>query len=536
MQGERDPSHERKVFRLLAEAALRPSCTRDVCHQVLDGMVTSMEFDFGTLRFYDENTEVLNLQAVVGLEMDSVSKTVRLDDKDHLGARVSRTKIPIFASDVSKMPELDARRDILDSLEVRSLIFWPIVGSLGDLLGVLNIASRSPKNLSDQDRGYFETVARMFAAVLERHRAIEALQSSEESYRLLAEASKDVIWTVDMNLQFTYLSPSITHLVGYTPEEALATPMTELMTPKSLKHIQDAMTEAIELESRFGKDGYDSPPLEVQMLKKDGSTVWVEISRTFLRDENDRPIGVLGVARDVTRRKFVEMELKREKGRAEFYNDLLAHDLANIQQGIMASLELLFEEAMPKHLERFVSSALSLTKRGVKLTSNVKKLAMLSREEAQLHKLNFGAQVSAAADMVLESFPEKRVDIRFHSASDNLYVMADEFLVDVFYNLLHNSVRLDNGSPVVVEIRASNPDERGLITIEVEDRGPGIRDALKESVFARIGEEERRGRGLGLTLVKQIIERYKGMIAIEDRVKDDYTQGTRFVISLPSAP
>jgi PAS domain S-box-containing protein len=535
MQGERIPSSERKLFRLLAEAALLPHCTPEACHEVLEGMIESMEFDFGTLRLYEEDSGSLELLAVVGLDSETVTKQVPLDDEQHLGARVSRSKTPIFASDVSQTPEFDYRRDVIDSFDIESLIFWPILGAAGDLLGVLNIASRTLKVLSDEDRSFFETVAQMFAAVVERHRAVEALREGEERYRLLAETSKDVIWTVDMNLQFTYLSPSMIDLVGYTPEEAISMPMTNMMTPRSLQHIQEALTEAVELERKHGKDGYDSPPLEVQMLKKDGSTIWVEISRTFLRDENGMPSGVLGVARDVTRRKIAEIELKREKGRAEFYNDLLAHDLANIQQGILASLELILEEAMPKYLERFVSSALSLTKRGVKLTSNVKKLAMLSGEVSELRKLDLRAQITTAVDMVKNSFPEKIVEVNFDFATDGLYVMADEFLVDVFYNLLHNSVRLDNGRNVVVGIRASAPNVSGLITVKFEDSGPGMNDALKDSVFTRLGEEKRRGRGLGLTLVRQIIDRYKGRIMVENRVEDNRSQGTRFVIMLPSA-
>ena len=114
-------------------------------------------------------------------------------------------------------------------------------------------------------------------------------------------------------------------------------------------------------------------------------------------------------------------------------------------------------------------------------------------------------------------------------------VLADEFLVDVFYNLLHNSVRLDSETTVHIDIDADE-NRDGFLTVRITDCGPGIEDSVKNSIFSRIGTDGKRVAGIGLTLVKRIFDRYGGTIYVEDKVKDDYSRGTCFVFELPTGP
>ncbi|MFX0108047.1 MAG: PAS domain S-box protein [Candidatus Hodarchaeota archaeon] len=531
-----DALREIKAFRLIAEAALKPCGSSELYQEVLAGIVDVLGYDLGTFRQFDEETQVLRRIAIVGLEPEQSREEVDLDDKDYLAARVARTRIPIFVPNVAISSEIKDRLPVIQELGIESLIFWPIMGATGELLGVLNIASRSQRGLSERDRGIFETIADMFATVLERHKSIEALEESEEKYRYLAEYSKDVIWTVDMDLTFTYLSPSAIELVGYSPEELVGRRMSDIVAPSSMERVYQEMKKSLELEKTVGRHGYDAPPIELEMIRKDGSTLWVEGSRAFLREEDDTPIGVIGVARDITRRKRAEEELEKAITRAEFYNDLLAHDLANIQQGIMASLELLKSQNLPERQTRFVESALSLTNRGVALTSNAKKLARIAREEADLLKTDIHKPLHESIQMIKDSFPDRTFEIHSDVREEEFFIMADEFFVDVFYNLLHNSTRLDTNTAVLLHIHASPDSKEGLMKLTIEDQGPGIDDDLKEAVFSRLEVKPKQRSGLGLTLVKQIITRYSGDIWVEDRVQGDYRKGTRFVIQLPTAP
>ena len=112
--------------------------------------------------------------------------------------------------------------------------------------------------------------------------------------------------------------------------------------------------------------------------------------------------------------------------------------------------------------------------------------------------------------------------------------MANEFLQDVFYNLLHNAVKVTPTDSVDIEIAVSLTEAGEYLRLDFIDKGTGIEDSMKETILAGLEERVRRVSGVGLTLVKQIIDQYKGQISVEDRVKGDHTQGARFIILLPN--
>ena len=118
-----------------------------------------------------------------------------------------------------------------------------------------------------------------------------------------------------MNLRVTYVSPSVTTLLGYKVEEMLSKSIADILTPESLELVNRSFVEALELEEAVGKDGYEAPPLEVEVFHNDGSKIWVEVSRVFLRDKEDKPIGVLMIVRDITKRKQVEEAVQRSERR-----------------------------------------------------------------------------------------------------------------------------------------------------------------------------------------------------------------------------
>jgi len=141
----------------------------------------------------------------------------------------------------------------------------------------------------------------------------EALQTSERQYRLLAENVKDVIWTVDMNLRLTYTSPSITQLTGYCHEEYMTKTLEEILTPASLEFVTNLFAEELALDDSGHSDLFRARTFEVELICKDGSTVPVEMKATGLRDADGRPIGLLGVSRDISDRKLAEQELRQRE-------------------------------------------------------------------------------------------------------------------------------------------------------------------------------------------------------------------------------
>ncbi|HOW83615.1 MAG TPA: PAS domain S-box protein, partial [Spirochaetota bacterium] len=141
----------------------------------------------------------------------------------------------------------------------------------------------------------------------EREEAAVALRRSEEQYRLLAENSDDVIFTLDPELRFTYISPASFKLRGVPAEDAVKEKLEEIMTPESLNMV---VAEYGRIFPEIEKGNDPTVRIEIEQYRKDRSTVWVDISIKTMRDDEGRLTGFLGVSRDITKRKMAEAALQ----------------------------------------------------------------------------------------------------------------------------------------------------------------------------------------------------------------------------------
>jgi PAS domain S-box-containing protein len=143
----------------------------------------------------------------------------------------------------------------------------------------------------------------------DRQRAEEALHANLERHRLFTENVADVIWTMDFSGQVTYTSPSVRRLLGYTPEEYVRLTIEQMCTPSSAvlarRHIEANVVAASDT-------GHTEPGrIELEMLRKDGSTVWCEVGYSGKYDASGKILGFIGVTRDITDRKRAEQEQAR---------------------------------------------------------------------------------------------------------------------------------------------------------------------------------------------------------------------------------
>lgn len=162
--------------------------------------------------------------------------------------------------------------------------------------------------------------------ITQRKKAETLLQKSEERYRLLADHMKDQVWLMDMDINLTYISPSVEKALGYTLEEIKKLPLDRLMTPESFQKASDFIANRMPKAFKYASRDFQYKTLELAFVSKTGEILWGECSFNFIRDENGKPVAILGEARNINERKIAEEKLRQSE---EKYRTILE----DIQEG-----------------------------------------------------------------------------------------------------------------------------------------------------------------------------------------------------------
>ena len=156
----------------------------------------------------------------------------------------------------------------------------------------------------------FNSMAQKLERTISQQKELEKkLMASEERHRLLADNANDVIWTMDLTGAFTYVSPSVEKLRGYTVEEVMAQSREELLCPASLIHMEKGLEDAV--HSVQNNLPFKVFREDVEQPCKDGTTVWTDLTVSGIYNRDNQFIGMLGVSRDITERKRMEEEIRR---------------------------------------------------------------------------------------------------------------------------------------------------------------------------------------------------------------------------------
>ncbi len=173
--------------------------------------------------------------------------------------------------------------------------------------------------------------------------------------------------------------------------------------------------------------------------------------------------------------------------------------------------------------------------RSARLIDNVRNLQKLRKGEFKEECIDLNDLLSNIVKEYEFMVPSHAIEFRDNGPR---CVMANKLLRDVFSNLVGNAIKHSKGNGINIDLKLENASENGknYYKVSVEDNGPGVPDDIKDKVFNRLqrGQTKTRGLGLGLYLVKSLVDSYHGKVWVEDRVEGDHTKGSRFVVLLPA--
>ena len=374
--------------------------------------------------------------------------------------------------------------------------------------------------------------------ISDRKMAEMALKESESRYRLLAENVSDVLWTTDINLNMTYLSPSATRLVGYSVEEYMAMTLEQMLTHTSFEKGVKVFAEQMAAEGSEQRDLSQHWTLEVELRRKDGSTVWVEVKVNFIRDADGRPAGLLGVARDISERKKTEMALQQSE---EKYRVLVESS----PDGILS----LNSTGHVIDCNEAVGQLLECTKKDL-MGENVRRLVsneVLDAQSPYTTRLNETGFVEAELEFVrrnAQAVPVWAKMIKLNALSqDNTQVVVylrdiaerkklDE-LKDEFIGLVSHELR----SPLTVIIGAINTALGEWTRLSPQEMRQLLQDASveAESLSHLLGNliELSRAQANRLLLYIEPVSLEKIAQKVVTKVKHQYPSAHQFMINMP---
>lgn len=220
----------------------------------------------------------------------------------------------IYIPNVADLPiEAKPEQDILESQSIQSVLAIPLIAK-DRLLGFLGFDSvKEMRYWSEDTIMLIHMTGDILSSVIIRNEAERELKQSNANYELISRNSQDVIWSLDVETQrITYLSPSIEKLRGYKPEAALKQSLQEIFTPDSYQAMMDSMWDSVSAFEQTHTT--QTRTMELTQTRKDGSTVETEVV-TNLAMDNEGKLRMVGVSRDISERKYAEMELRNSEER-----------------------------------------------------------------------------------------------------------------------------------------------------------------------------------------------------------------------------
>ena len=319
-----------------------------------------------------------------------------------------------------------------------------------------------------------------------------------EVYVRFYENAEDMLFLLDPSGRFININPKFAQMLGYGHEELVGRSSKHIIHPEDFDSLKNFFKSVLSGNREKG---------EFRFINREGNVVWIEISEWPVYDDG-KLVRIEGIARNVTERKKLEESLKKRNEILELLFKILRHDIANNMTSALNYLEL-YVEIEDKSFLSGIKRSLERTVSLIKEVEEVEKSIHADMRE------KYG--LKTIVKKIASNYPVK---VKFKG---DCSIVADEAIYTVFDNLIRNAVT--HGKASKIEVEVEEKDDCYLIMFA--DNGTGISEDIADRIFDE-GFSSGGGKGLGLYIVRRVIERYGGEIKL-DRTKKD---GARFLIKL----
>lgn len=373
----------------------------------------------------------------------------------------------------------------------------------------------------------------------EKKSVISQLKVASDRYKLISDNTGDVIWILNLELgKFTYVSPSVEKLRGYTPEEVMSRDFSEALTAESLQLIKDKLPIRI-AEFAKGNESVRMMTNEINQTCKDGTIVPTEVVTTLITDESGNVIEILGVTRNISERKKSEAvreklieELNRSNKELEQFAYVASHDLVEPLRMVSGYTKLLEKELKNKLDDNTVQYMEFIVDGAKRMYSLIQDLLSFSRVTSRKDPFEL-----VDLNKVIEDI---QMDLKF-AISDSMaeiscrrlpIIKVDPLQIKLlFQNLISNAIKFSGENKPSIDIDAKLKTQTW--TFSIRDNGIGIEPEYFEKIFILFQRLHERGKypgtGIGLSICKKIVEHHGGRIWVES----EKGNGCTFYFTIP---
>ncbi len=377
--------------------------------------------------------------------------------------------------------------------------------------------------------------------------AFDRLVKTESQAQLVAENAVDIIWSVDMDQNYTFVTPSVEVILGYSVDEMLAMKSYQLVTEETVEVIRKELNEALSQQNRTGQT------LEYEMIKKDGTHVWTENSFRFMYDADGNVIGISGVTRDISERKEAEATQQAlesqllQSQKMESIGQLaggIAHDFNNLLSVIIGNTELIQKTTMSQaetdacvdDIRKASDSAKSISQQLLTFSRN---------DPVSLQPTDVNSLILELSTL-LERLLPANVSLRLELEPGIPTAYCDSTMIEqTLVNLVVNARDAIDGEGKIAVTTSQQQFSEGdqllsgsvkpgqFISISVRDTGCGIPTELHDKIFEPFftSKASGQGTGLGLSVIFGIVKQHDGFIHLESAPD----LGSSFTLYLPIA-